>query len=213
MPQIFHPSSNTISRVALFGALVFVAGSLWLVDKIGRSPYVTRATVVTQQPVPFSHKLHVGGLGLDCRHCHTSVEEGAYAGMPSSKTCMTCHSQIFTNSAVLEPVRTSFEEDRSIEWARVHDLPDFAHFDHSAHVRKGVGCVTCHGRIDEMPLVRQVATLQMAWCLECHRHPERGLRSPEAVFQMDSDPLPDQPADDDSAATVRMLMNCSTCHQ
>jgi hypothetical protein len=128
---------------------------------------------------------------------------------------MTCHSQIFTNSPLLEPVRTSFAEDRSIEWTRVHDLPDFAHFDHSSHVRKGVGCVTCHGRIDRMPLVRQVATLQMAWCLDCHRHPERDLRSLEAVFDMTSESLSDEPpqGDRDRAGLVRMLLNCSTCHQ
>ena len=215
MSQIFHPSTNAIARATVFGSLLFVAGSLWLVNTIGSSPYVTNATVVTQQPVPFSHKLHVGGLGLDCRHCHTSVEDAAFAGMPSTKTCMTCHSQIFANRPVLEPVRTSFAEDRSIEWTRVHDLPDFAHFDHSSHVRKGIGCVTCHGRVDRMPLVRQVATLQMAWCLDCHRDPEREVRSPDAVFVMDSAPLPGEPpqASRDTAGLERMLVNCSTCHQ
>ena len=213
MAQIFHPSTNTIARVSIFGALVFVAGSLWLADAIHRSPYVTQASVVVGQPVPFSHKLHAGGLGLDCRHCHTSVEDAPFAGIPSTKTCMTCHSQIFTDSEVLAPVRASFAEDRSLTWTRVHDLPDFVHFDHSIHVRKGIGCVTCHGRVNEMPVVRQVATLQMVWCLDCHRHPGRDVRPADRVFDLDWVPPAVAPDEDVEPGLVRSLTSCSTCHQ
>jgi len=201
MPQIFHPSANTIARVSIFGALFFVAGLIWLTYVIGSSPYVTRASVVIDQPVPFSHKLHAGGLGLDCRFCHVSVEVSAFAGMPSTKTCMTCHSQVLTNSPLLAPVRESYAEDRSLRWTRVHDLPDFVHFNHSIHVRKGLECSSCHGTVETMPLVRQVATLQMTWCLDCHRDPKRWKGPTQTVARL-------SPADH-----VRSLTNCSTCHQ
>jgi Cytochrome c7 and related cytochrome c/Class III cytochrome C family len=218
MPQIFHPSTNTFSKLSIFGAVFFLAALLWVIAAISRSSYVTQTGVAREQPVPFSHKHHVSGLGVDCRYCHTSVEEVAFAGIPPTKTCMTCHSQIWSDSPMLEPVRESFRTDRSLEWIRVHDLPDFVYFNHSIHVKKGVGCVSCHGRVDQMPLVWKAHSLDMEWCLECHRHPEQFVRPREYVLRMDW-----QPADDQlilGEALVKeyhidksKLTNCSTCHR
>ena len=128
---------------------------------IGRSSYVTRANEYVEQPVQFSHLHHVLDDGIDCRYCHTSVETSSFAGIPPTKTCMNCHSQIWSNAPILEPVRASFRDDRPLRWVRVHDLPDFVYFNHSIHVKKGMGCETCHGRVDQMPLMRQVQSLQM----------------------------------------------------
>ena len=169
MAQIFHRSTNTIARVSIFGAIFFVAGLLYLFDQVNRSPWVTEARVAREQPIQFSHERHVAGNGIDCRYCHTSVEDSAFAGIPPTKTCMNCHSQIFSNSPYLEPVRESFRSGKSIAWTRVHDLPDFVYFNHSIHVAKGVGCTTCHGQVDRMPLMWREKSLQMDWCLDCHR--------------------------------------------
>src|SRR6059058_4403063 len=155
MAQIFHPSTNTIAKVTIFGAVFFLAGLLIVLIVLVRSPYITRADVVVEQPVPFSHEHHVRGLGIDCRYCHTSVESSHFAGIPSTKTCMTCHSQVWTNAALLEPVRESWRTNRPIEWNRVHNLPEFVYFNHSIHVNKGIGCSSCHGQVDKMPLMWQ----------------------------------------------------------
>jgi hypothetical protein len=219
MAQIFHPVANTIARVSIFGAVFFVGGALWLMGAVERSPYVPRQDVVREQPIPFSHRHHVAGLGIDCRYCHTSVEVAASAGMPSTKTCMTCHSQVWVDAPMLEPVRSSYAEDRSIEWARVHDLPDFVYFDHSIHVAKGVGCATCHGPVDQMPLAWRENTLNMEWCLECHREPERFIRPPEAVFDMGWEPPAD--AGERDLLSLRLVdehhvaskTSCSVCHR
>jgi hypothetical protein len=184
MAQIFHPSTNTISKLTIFGAVFLIAGFLWLLAELNRSDYVTQANVVRPQPVPFSHKHHVSGLGIDCRYCHTAVEQSAFAGIPSTSTCMNCHSQIWTNSPMLEPVRESYRTGRPLRWTRVHNLAEFAYFDHSIHVNKGVGCATCHGPVDQMPLIAQQESLLMEWCLDCHRNPERYLRPREEVFNM-----------------------------
>ena len=220
MPQIFHRSTNTISRVSIFGGAFFILASLWVLAEINRSSYVTQAFVARQQPVQFSHKHHVGDDGIDCRYCHTSVEESAFAGIPPTKTCMNCHAQIFANSPYLEPVRESWRTGRPIEWVRAHDLPDFVYFNHSIHVKKGVGCSTCHGRVDLMPLTWQVASLQMEWCLGCHREPERFIRPKEKVFEMVW-----PPANYNQLEVGRRLVNeyklqdrsvltsCSTCHR
>src|SRR5512145_2600892 len=141
MPQIFHPSTNTIARVSIFGALFLVGGLLWVLLLVQRSSYVTLRGVPATQPIPFSHQHHVGGVGLDCRYCHTSVEKSAFAGIPPTKTCMNCHSQLWTNAPILEPVRASFRNDTPLSWTRVHDLPDFVYFNHQIHVRQGVGCI------------------------------------------------------------------------
>ncbi len=218
MPQIFHPSTNTFSKLSIFGAVFFLAALLWVVAAISRSSYITRTGVAREQPVPFSHKHHVSGLGIDCRYCHTSVEETAFAGVPPTKTCMTCHSQIWSDSPMLEPVRESFRTDKSLEWIRVHDLPDFVYFNHSIHVKKGVGCVSCHGRVDQMPLVWKAHSLDMEWCLECHRHPEQFVRPRESVLRMDWQPVGDQLTLGEALVKEyhidkSKLTNCSTCHR
>jgi len=182
--QIFHRSTNTISRATIFGAVFLIAFILWACIQFQRSPYVTYAKVVRPQPVPFSHQHHVGGLGIDCRYCHTSVETSSFAGIPPTKTCMNCHSQIWTGAPLLEPVRESFRSGKSLVWTRVNDLPDFVYFDHSIHINKGVGCNTCHGPVDRMPLMFNWASLQMEWCLDCHRDPGKYLRPREQVFNM-----------------------------
>src|SRR5687767_9471973 len=155
MAQIFHRSFNVISRVTIFGALFILAGAGWLYAQYIRSDYVTGVGTASEQPVPFSHRHHVSGLGIDCRYCHTSVEESAFAGIPSTRICMNCHSQIWVNSPLLEPVRESYRTGKSIPWGRIHNLADFAYFDHSIHVKKGVGCSTCHGPVHDMPLTWQ----------------------------------------------------------
>ena len=152
--------------------------------KFQRSPYVTTQYIAPEQPIPFSHQHHAAGLGLDCRYCHTSVEESSFAGIPPTKTCMNCHAQIWTNAAMLEPIRFSFSSGESLKWVRVHDLPDFVYFNHSIHIAKGVGCYSCHGQVDQMPLMYPEHTLQMEWCLNCHREPEKFLRPKEQVFNM-----------------------------
>ena len=216
MAQIFHPSTNTASKVSIFGAVFILGGLTWVWDAINRSGYVTQEGVVREQPVPFSHKHHVAGLGIDCRFCHTSVEESAFAGIPSTKTCMTCHSQVWTEAEILEPVRESWRTDESIPWTRVHDLPDFSYFDHSIHVAKGIGCSTCHGRVDQMPLMWAEAPLQMGWCLECHREPERFVRPREEVFNMEW-MLPANQLELGRRLVeeyeIRSNTNCSTCHR
>jgi len=216
MPQIFHHSTNTLSKLSIFGALFLAAGTLWLILEINRSPYVTQAGVAREQPVPFSHQHHVGGLGIDCRYCHTSVETSATAGIPPTKTCMNCHSQIWSDSPTLEPVRESFRTERSIEWVKVNDLPDFVYFDHSAHVNQGVGCTTCHGRVDRMPLMWQEASLTMEWCLGCHRQPERYLRPRAEVFNAAYEPPADQLSLGRSLVKesgIHTRTSCSTCHR
>ena len=216
MAQIFHPVANTIARVSIFGAVFFVGGAIWLMGAVERSPYMTQQNVVREQPVPFSHRHHVAGLGLDCRFCHTSVDSAASAGMPSTKTCMTCHSQVWSDAPMLAPVREAYAEDRSIEWTRVHDLPDFVYFDHSIHVAKGVGCASCHGPVDQMPLAWREHTLHMEWCLDCHREPERFLRPTEHVFDLGWVPEGDQLelgrqlVDENH---VNSQTNCSICHR
>lgn len=218
MAQIFHSSTNTISRVSIFGGLVLVAACAWLFGVFLRAPYVTQAGVVKDQPVPFSHKRHVAQLGLDCRYCHTSVEESSFAGIPPTKTCMSCHSQIWLDSPMLEPVRESYRSGRPIPWTRVNDLPGFVRFDHSIHVAKGVGCVTCHGKVDEMPLMWREKALHMEWCLGCHRNPEPFLRPRSAVFDLHWEPSAEEAgsAPESSVETPALrkdLLSCSTCHQ
>jgi hypothetical protein len=216
MPQIFHRSTNTISRVSIFGAVLIVAGLLGLIAEIQRSPWVTDAHVAREQPLQFSHERHVGGNGIDCRYCHSSVEDSSFAGIPPTKTCMNCHSQVFSNSPFLEPVRQSFQSGASIQWTRVHDLPDFVYFNHGIHIHKGVGCTTCHGPVDRMPLMRQEQSLQMEWCLECHRSPERFVRPREAVFSVDYVPPADQVELGKRLVAeyrIERLTSCSTCHR
>ncbi len=194
MPQIFDRSSNALARMSLvLTGLIVIALGVTL-DQLQRSPWVTRQGQRPDQPVPFSHKHHVQGLGLQCQYCHTTVEKSSYAGIPPTRTCMNCHAQIWTNAQLLEPVRDSWYTGQSIVWTKVHDLPDFVYFNHSIHVNKGIGCETCHGRVDEMPLMYAQNTLQMEWCLDCHRNPAKNLRPTSEIYNMAwRSPAPDHP--------------------
>jgi hypothetical protein len=219
MPQTFHSSTNTLSRLSIFGGLFIVAALLWIIAELNRSSYNTGAFVERTQPVQFSHKHHSGDDGIDCRYCHTSVETAASAGMPSTETCMNCHRQLFADSPYLEPVRASWRTGQPIKWTRVHDLPDYVYFNHSIHVNKGIGCSTCHGEVDQMPLIFQTESLQMEWCLSCHREPERFLRPKDKIFQMDWKPEENQLARGNELKKeyhIRdsaVLTSCSTCHR
>ncbi len=230
--QIFHRSTNTISRATIFGAIFVIAMLFWAAAEVQRSPYVTYAGVARPQPAPFSHQHHVGGLGIDCRYCHTSVEVSSFAGIPPTRTCMNCHAQIWTGAPMLEPVRESFSSGKSLIWNRVNDLPDFVYFNHSIHINKGVGCNTCHGPVDRMPLMYNYASLQMEWCLNCHRAPEKNLRPRDQVFNMRyEEPSSAKPMMVDGKTytdqislgrdlvtkyklrTVADITSCSTCHR
>ncbi len=181
-----------------------------------RSPYVDEKLVIREQPVPFSHKHHVGELGLDCRFCHSSVENSSFAGIPPVSTCMTCHSQIWKDSALLEPVRDAARTGRPLSWKRVNDLPQFVYFDHGIHVHKGIGCTSCHGPVGEMPLTWRQTSLEMRWCLSCHEHPEENLRPRDAVFLADDRPSPGRRELGRRLAGqnhVQKLTDCAACHR
>lgn len=216
MPQIFHHSTNTIAKVTIFGGILFGAGLLFLLAALDRGGYWTGQNEVLAQPIPFSHDHHVAQIGIDCRYCHTSVETSAFAGIPPTETCMNCHTQIWSDSPMLEPVRDSFRTGTPIVWSRVHDLPDFVYFNHSIHISKGVACVSCHGRVDEMPLMFKEHTLQMQWCLDCHKDPDPHIRPRSEVTSMDWTPPPEfQQAQSELVADyhVQSMINCSTCHR
>jgi len=218
MPQIFRPAADTVARVVLVSVLlapfVLIGGAY----AVMRSEYITDQSITLDQPVPFSHAHHVGGLGIDCRYCHTSVEQSASAGMPPTHTCMTCHSQLFTNAAMLAPVRQSLAQNKPIHWNKVYRLPDYVYFDHSVHIANGIGCSTCHGAIQAMPLTRQAVPLTMSWCISCHRDPKPYLRPHAQIFNMQWTPPKDQ------AERARRLLveyhidtehltDCSRCHR
>jgi hypothetical protein len=220
MVQVFHPSMNTFSRVTIFGAVFFVIGAVGLAYGVMRSPYVTSQGVPVNQPIQFSHEHHVNALGLDCRYCHTSVETSKFAGIPPTETCMTCHSQIWRDSPMLAPVRESLRDNKPIEWNKVHRVPDYAYFNHSVHVNKGIGCASCHGQVDHMPLIWKAAPLTMEWCLECHRAPEKNLRPKDKVFDMawtagsESEQLTlGRELVAKNHIPVHRLTDCSTCHR
>ena len=216
MSQIFHRSANTLSKVSIFGVLTLVASLILLAMALGRSSYVTGAHEYVQQPIQFSHLHHVLDDGIDCKYCHTSVETSPFAGIPPTKTCMNCHSQIFSTEPILEPVRASFRDNKPLSWIRVHDLPDFVYFNHSIHVKKGMGCETCHGRVDEMPLMVQEHSLQMEWCLDCHRAPERFVRPRSDIFTMGyRPPVPQEELGPQLVQQygIQSLTTCSTCHR
>src|SRR3954467_1472881 len=182
MAQIFRPRADAIARAALVGLAVAPVLLVGLGYTIMRSPYVTEQNVTREQPVPFSHQHHVGQLGIECRYCHSSVEKARFAGIPPTETCMTCHSQIWTNAQMLAPVRESLAKNQPMAWERVHRLPGYVYFDHSVHVAKGVGCTTCHGDVGGMRLMRQAAPLTMQWCLDCHRDPAKAIQPRDTVF-------------------------------
>ncbi len=219
MPQLFRPRADTIFRVNLFAALAVPAFVVWVCLIYTRSSYGTGAAEARVQPVPFSHQHHVGVLGIDCRYCHTGVEESSFAGFPPTKTCMNCHSQMWVGSDMLRPVRASYRDGKPLQWHRVYNLPGFVYFDHSIHVHKGVGCTTCHGRIDEMPFLYQEPSLLMEWCLDCHRAPEKHLRPAAAVFDVKWHEPPDQLQrglklkDEYGIRDTEYLTSCSVCHR
>jgi hypothetical protein len=219
MPQIFPRSANTLARLSIVLVAIIVGGVLGIILNFNRTTYVTQAFVARDQPVQFSHKHHVGDDGIDCRYCHTTVEQTASAGMPATKTCMNCHSQLFANVPYLEIVRESWRSGKPIKWQRVHDLPDFSYFNHSIHVNKGVGCSTCHGRVDLMPLMWNTQSLQMEWCLSCHRNPEPVLREQKDITNMEWVAPPDQEVKGKELAKkyniqpTEVLTSCSTCHR
>lgn len=218
MAQIFPKQANDFVKVIAAAVLLGVCGLGTVATGLWLSPFVTQKDVAKEQVVPFSHLHHVKGLGIDCRYCHTTVETSSFAGIPPTETCMSCHSQIWTNAKMLEPVRASFKTQKPLEWIRINDVPDFVYFNHSIHVNKGVGCVTCHGQVDDMPLMHKGQTLRMGWCLECHRAPEKFLRPPSEVFNMQWQPPADQDAKGlelvkNNHVKVEQLTNCSVCHR
>lgn len=220
MAQLFRPGANTIARMALWAIVLAPLATVLLMGALARSSYVTGQSETVEQPVPFSHQHHAGELGIDCRFCHQTVEAAAFAGMPSTKTCMACHSQIWTNAVMLAPVRQSLATGRPLVWNRVNNVPGYAYFDHHVHVRSGVACVECHGDVRTMALTRQVKPLTMGWCLDCHRDPLPRIVPPDRVFA--SDPHAALDADERRALAVQLrkvgreafhLTDCSVCHR
>ena len=219
MPQVFPRAMNIVSRVTIVAGLLGTAFLAWVCLMFAHSSYGTDAGVMREQPIPFSHEHHVGVLGIDCRYCHTSVEHSSFAGMPATKTCMNCHSQIWVGSDMLKQVRDSYKTDEPLHWRRVYNLPGFVYFDHGIHVQKGIGCSSCHGRIDQMPLTYQVPSLLMEWCVDCHRHPEREIRPREEVFNMRYEPPADQLSlgkllcQEYDVKDPLTITSCSVCHR
>ncbi len=217
MAQVFHRSINWAAKLSILFLLALAGLALAILLNINRLDYVSHVGLAKDQPVPFSHKHHVTGMGIDCRYCHTSVEESAFAGIPPVETCMTCHSLVWTDAPLLEPVRAAWRDEVPLQWTRVHDLPDFVYFRHDIHIAKGIGCNSCHGPVDQMPLMYKENTLNMEWCLECHREPEREIRPREQVFDVTWSP----PADQERIGPrllkeydvqVSQLTDCSVCH-
>lgn len=218
MPQVFAPRADRIARLVVYGGIPALAILLAVGIAVARSALVTGEGRPVPQPVPFSHAQHAGELRMDCRYCHVSVEESAYAGIPPTETCMTCHDELGAEAEALAPVRQSWEQGEPLRWRRVHDLPDFVYFHHGIHVSSGVGCVSCHGRVDRMVRIRQMRSLHMRWCLDCHRDPAPHLRPRERVFDL----AWQEPADSAESGARLMahfgidtaaLDDCSICHR
>jgi len=216
MPEPFHPRANIIFRLCLLGAVLSFAFVTWAGYLIVRSPYEMMQNVPREQPVPFSHEHHAGGLGIDCRYCHITVEVSNFAGIPPTKICMNCHSQIWATAPALEPIRASYRSGKSVQWTRVHDLPDYVYFSHQIHVHKGIGCSSCHGPVDKMALTWQAQPLTMQWCIDCHRNPEQNVRPKAEVFNMEYTAPANQLALGRKLVReyhIRRLTSCSTCHR
>lgn len=218
MAQLFHPSFKVISRASIIVTVLVLGITGWVAAELFRSGYTTNVNIPVEQEVPFSHEHHVDGLGIQCGYCHTSVEKSAFAGIPPTHTCMTCHSQVWTNAPLLQPVRTSYQTRKPLEWVRVHDLPDFAYFNHSIHVNKGMACQVCHGNVNEMPLTWRTNTLHMAWCLDCHRAPEKYIRPKSEIYNFQYVPAKDQhilglELVRAYKVKTKQLADCSICHR
>jgi hypothetical protein len=217
MAQIFRRRTNSLARVCILVVFAATGAGGWILDDVYWSPWTTRQMTPLQQPVPFSHMHHVFGLGLDCRYCHTSVEKSAFAGMPPTETCMTCHSQIWKDAPVLAPVRVSYSEQKPLRWSRVNDIPDFVFFNHSIHIAKGIGCATCHGQLDQMQLTWKSHTLFMKWCLDCHRQPQKYIRPREEVFNLNwaatNQIALGRKLVADYRVQTQQLTDCSICHR
>jgi hypothetical protein len=217
MAAIFGPTANLLSKLTVLGLAGIFLGGIGFWWLWPRTDYWNQIRWTVEQPVPFSHEHHVAELGIDCRFCHTSVEVSSSAGLPPTYTCMTCHSQIWTNAALLAPVRESLANDTPIVWHRITDLPDYVYFNHSIHIAKGVGCESCHGPIDKMPLTYKAKTLTMEFCLSCHRDPGPNLRPKNALYDTEWRRTPDTPSQ--AALMVqyhvpdRNLTDCSLCHR
>lgn len=217
MSQLFGRDANHYAKTSLLLVALALGGAYFLADSLQRSPYVTEVELIRDQPVPFTHQHHVTGLGIDCRYCHTSVEKSGFAGIPPTSTCMNCHSQIWSDAPMLEPVRESYRSGKPIPWVRVNDLPDFVYFNHSVHVAKGVGCSSCHGAVHEQPITWKAKTLYMAFCLECHKHPENYLREKGELLKTDWRPRSDQVHFGmdlvQKNQVIRGNITCSACHR
>lgn len=218
MARLFGPYANAAVRAGLLLLAIAPVAAFVAVAAIPRTPFVTGEGNVIAQPIPFSHEHHVGEDGLDCRFCHAGVETSRQASVPSTHVCMTCHSQLFTDASLLAPLRRSLAENRPIAWSRVHELPDYVYFDHSIHIAKGVGCTTCHGQVNQMPLMRQATPMTMGWCLDCHRALEKYLREPKDVYSLTWAPASDQ--EDKGRVLLEHylidtthLTDCSVCHR
>lgn len=204
--------------MCIVGALVLVIGLPFACYGFYRTPYITRQEVTLHQPVPFSHKHYVGGLGIDCRYCHRTVEDHAFAGLPATQVCMTCHSQLWTQAPLLAPLRQSYTDNNPVQWNRVNHLPDFVFFNHGIHVHAGVACFACHGRVDQMPLMYKARPLTMQWCTSCHRAPEKYIGDRAHVFDMPPPPVGDPETTGRARVAmyhidVHQLINCTMCHR
>jgi len=222
MASLFPKSANDLAKITLLVLGLGAGGALGLLYALQSSDYVTEVRVAKDQPVPFSHEHHVSGLGIDCRYCHYTVEKTAAASIPPVATCYNCHKQMWGDAPMLKPIRDAFKNDTPIEWKKIHDLPDFVYFNHSAHVNKGVGCATCHGKVNQMPLMYKENTLYMGWCLECHRNPEKNLRPVEEMTNMDWTPTEEWAHTDKFShlgvkkvppGHINQLTNCAVCHR
>jgi hypothetical protein len=229
MAQLFHRSSNVVSKVTIVAGALLLLGAATAGGIYVTSPYVNRQNVPIDQVVPFSHEHHVNGLGIDCRYCHTTVETSSFAGIPPTETCMTCHSQVWNDAPMLEPVRESWRTNTPLVWNRVNDLADFVYFNHGIHIQKGIGCVECHGQVDLMPLMRKGQPLTMSFCVTCHRDPAQKIRPKDKVFDMKWQPgqgdanapeierLPQEELGPklvkEYQVNVEQLTNCWVCHR
>lgn len=220
MAQLFHRGANNIAKASMAMAVVLAGVAFLVWSYAARSSYITGQYLEKQQPVQFSHRHHVGDDGIDCRYCHTSVEIAASAGIPPTQTCMNCHNQLYSDQPYLEIIRASYRDNKPIEWQRVHDLPGYVYFNHSIHVAKGVGCASCHGDVGNMPAVYQQNTLQMEWCLSCHRNPAPNIRPKAEIFNTSwkaKNITEEQQIEvNEKISKLRsteLLTSCSTCHR